>query len=105
MQLGEVGIEQIELDPTSRDDIPQVLRGLQHLYCTPELREEVFKILASVIPEEISADIARPGMELWKILVLGTLRLCLNWDYDRETWQCLPAVREPRKREALPSKV
>ena len=24
---------------------------------------------------------------------------------DWETWQCLSAVREPRKREALPSKV
>jgi IS5 family transposase len=83
MQLGELGIEQIELDPRSRDDVPQVLRGLQHLYCTPELREEVFEILASVVPEETNPEIGRPGMELWKILVLGTLRLSLNWDYDR----------------------
>ena len=83
MQLGEMGIEQIELDPRSRDDVPQVLRGLQHLYCTPEMREEVFEILASVVPEEINPEVGRPGMELWKILVLGTLRLSLNWDYDR----------------------
>ena len=83
MQLGELGIDRIELDPKSRDDVPQVLRGLQHLYCTPELRDEVFGILASVVPEKISPDIGRPGMELWKILVLGTLRLSLNWDYDR----------------------
>jgi hypothetical protein len=83
MQLGELGIDRIELDPKSRDDVPQVLRGLQHLYCTPELRDEVFEILASVVPEKISPDIGRPGMELWKILVLGTLRLSLNWDYDR----------------------
>jgi hypothetical protein len=83
MQLGELGIEQIELDSRSRDDVPQVLRGLQHLYCTPELRDEVFEILAAVVPEEINPAIGRPGMELWKILVLGTLRLSLNWDYDR----------------------
>ena len=25
----------------------------------------------------------RPGMEQWKILILGTLRLGLNTDYDR----------------------
>ncbi|MCD6581492.1 MAG: hypothetical protein J7K90_06785 [Desulfuromusa sp.] len=25
----------------------------------------------------------RPGMDLWKILILGVLRLNLNWDYDR----------------------
>jgi hypothetical protein len=83
MQLGEMGIEQIEFDSRSRDDVPQVLRGLQHLYCTPGLREEVFEILASVVPEETNPEIGRPGMELWKILVLGTLRLSLNWDYDR----------------------
>jgi len=47
------------------------------------LCDEVFEILASVVSEKISADIGRPGMELWKILVLGTLRLSLNWDYDR----------------------
>jgi hypothetical protein len=47
------------------------------------LRDEVFEILASVVPEEINPAIGRPGMELWKILVLGTLRLSLNWDYDR----------------------
>ncbi len=25
----------------------------------------------------------RPGMDLWKILILGTLRLNCNWDYDK----------------------
>ena len=25
----------------------------------------------------------RPGMELWKIFVLGIIRVNLNWDYDR----------------------
>ncbi len=83
MQFGEMRIDQIQLDPKSRDDIPQVLRGLQHLYCTPEIREEVFKILASVVPEDVDPEVGRPGMELWKILVLGTLRLSLNLDYDR----------------------
>jgi len=83
MQLGELRIAEIQLDPRSRDDIPQVLRGLQHLYCTPELREEIFEILASVVPEGIDPETGRPGMELWKILVLGVLRLSLNWDYDR----------------------
>ena len=43
--LGEASIAEGELDPGSRDDIPQLLRGLQHLYITPTLREEVFQIL------------------------------------------------------------
>ena len=25
----------------------------------------------------------RPGMDLWKILVMGTIRLNCNWDYDK----------------------
>ena len=33
-QFGEVNIADIQLDPKSRDDIPQLLRGLQHIYIT-----------------------------------------------------------------------
>ncbi len=32
MQIGEVDISQVKLDPKSRDDIPKILRGLQQLY-------------------------------------------------------------------------
>ena len=87
LQFGEQDIGAIELDPKSRDDIPQILRGLQYIYITAELRERVFVILQEVIPEGVegkaSPDTGRPGMEQWKILVLGVLRLGLNADYDR----------------------
>jgi len=82
-QLGEASIAEVELDPGSRDDIPQLLLGLQHLYITPTLREAVFQILDELIPEEVDRNTGRPGMALWRILVLGVLRLNLNWDYDR----------------------
>lgn len=83
MKLGEVNIADIAFDLRSRDEIPKLLMGLQHIWCTPELRERVFGILEKIVPEEISADTGRPGMELWKILVLGTIRLNCNWDYDK----------------------
>jgi len=89
LKFGEQDISAIELDSKSRDDIPRILRGLQYIYTTVELREEVFAILAEVLPEgtdgegKARADTGRPGMEQWKILVLGTLRLGLNADYDR----------------------
>ncbi len=41
MKLGELAIADIKLDSKSRDDIPQILRGLQHIYTTPELRREI----------------------------------------------------------------
>jgi hypothetical protein len=87
LQFGEVDIGAIVLDPKSRDDIPQLLRGLQHIYTNPELRARVFAILEEIVPAGVNgqADTStgRPGMEQWKILVLGVLRLGLNADYDR----------------------
>src|ERR1039457_5310203 len=91
LKLGEDDIAKIKLDPKSRDDIPQLLAGLQYIYTTPELRQAIFKILEEVVPCRVgsgkkgkaSTDKGRPGMEQWQILVLGVLRLGLNADYDR----------------------
>lgn len=82
-KLGSVDISRIKFDLSSRDEIPKLLMGLQYIYCTPEIREEVFKILEEIIPENTDKNNGRPGMELWKILVLGTIRLNCNWDYDK----------------------
>lgn len=86
--LGELPIGAIVLDPKSRDDIPKLLVGLQYIYVTPGLRDEVFAILQEVIPrhndgKKASHALGRPGMEQWKILVLGVVRLGLDADYDR----------------------
>ena len=83
LKMGETDIGSIEFDPRSRDEIPKLLRGLQHIYCTPELNEKVFAILENIVPKETDPNNGRPGMELWKILVLGTIRLICNWDYDK----------------------
>lgn len=90
MKLGELAIANIKFDPESRDDIPQILRGLQHIYTTPELRGEIFAILQEVLPErqiegktvKVDSNNGRPGMTQWQILVLRVLRLGLNADYD-----------------------
>jgi IS5 family transposase len=89
LQLGEVDIGAVELDFTSRDDIPRLLRGLQHIYTEDALREPIFAILAEVLPMRMDGDgpvsitTGRPGMTQWQMLVLGVLRLGLNADYDR----------------------
>ena len=83
IEFGEVTIPSIQLDLKSRDDIVQILLGLQHLYCDPTHREEIFRLLDQLIPSHVSRERGRPGMHLWQILVLGTLRLNLNCDYDR----------------------
>lgn len=89
IRMGETDIAAIKLNPKSRDDIPQLLKGLQYIYTTPGLRERVFAILEELLPEredgkgKVSAETGRPGMAQWKILVLGVVRLGLNADYDR----------------------
>ncbi len=73
MKLGELAIADIKLDTKSRDDIPQIIRGLQHIYTTPELRGAVFSILAEVLPEHqidekaVKADTnnGRTGITQW----------------------------------------
>jgi transposase, IS5 family len=87
--LDEIDIAAVQLDPRSRDDIPQLLRGLQHIYTEPALRERVFAILREILPKHangldlVDAKVGRPGMLQWRILVLGVMRLGLNADYDR----------------------
>lgn len=83
MKIGEVSIADIKFDLRSRDEIPKLLCGLQGIYCNREIREQVFKILKKIVPEDIDFDNGRLGMDLWRIFVLGTLRLCCNWDYDK----------------------
>ncbi|BBA35846.1 transposase IS4 family protein [Methylocaldum marinum] len=89
LKFGETDIAAIVLDPKSRDDIPQLLRGLQYIYTEVSLRQRVFAILEEMIPDRANGQgkanrqTGRPGMEQWKIRVLGVLRLGLDADYDR----------------------
>jgi IS5 family transposase len=91
LSLGETDISNVQLDVKSRDAIPQILRGLQYLYKDLDLRRQMFAILEEVVPDrpgegatrKVDTCTGQPGMEQWKILVLGSLRLGLNADYDR----------------------
>jgi hypothetical protein len=82
MEFWKKDIANIEFDLKSRDEIPKLLMGLQYIYRTPPVREKVFDVLKQIVPKQ-SHETGRPGMDLWKILVLGTLRLNCNWDYDK----------------------
>jgi len=83
MRIGEVAIDNITFDPHSRDEIPELLMGLQSICCNREIREQVFEVLMDLVPDDVDPNNGRSGMGLWKILVLGTLRLSCNWDYDK----------------------
>ena len=82
MEFWKKDIANIGFDLQSRDEIPKLLMGLQHIYRTAPIRKKVFEVLKQIVPKK-SQETGRPGMDLWKILVLGTLRLNCNWDYDK----------------------
>ena len=83
LKFGQVDIDKIEIDLQSRDEIPQLLLGLQCIYRDVFLRKKIFRLLESIVPENTSKTTGRPGMKLWEILVLGAIRLNCNFDYDK----------------------
>lgn len=82
-ELGDIDIAAIKLNPKSRDDMPALLEGLQHIYCDKELRFRLFALLEEHLAPHVSHDLGRPGMELWQILVMGVVMQGLNCDFDR----------------------
>lgn len=79
-ELGLTPIEEVEIPTNSRDELPPVLRALQHIYTDKDINREVFDILERRIK---ILKTGKEGMSLWEILVLGTVRLTLDSNYDR----------------------
>ena len=61
MKLGGIAISEIKINLKSRDDIPPLLLGLQHIYTNSALREAVFGILEANILTDIDPQNGRPG--------------------------------------------
>jgi transposase, IS5 family len=80
LKIGQTNIPNIKYDLSSRDEIPQLLIGLQVIYSDPPSQKAVLQAISESLAEKIDFHNGRPGMDLWKILVLGTLRLNCNWE-------------------------
>ena len=81
LSLGVVPIDKVEIEKKSRHQLPPVLTALQHIFTTPELNESVFKLLERKILSG-KKKTGRLGLSLWEILVLSSVRLSLDIDYD-----------------------
>ena len=83
--VGSIVLRSLRSGSTHRvaDEIIPILKGLQHIYSQPELRDELLDAVAQDVNGTSSADLGRPGMTYWSILVLGAVRLGCNFDYDR----------------------
>jgi hypothetical protein len=83
LQHGEIDIAKIQINPRSRDDIPAILKGLQRIYTQAATRAQLFALLEQSLAEKADPKVGRPGMELWRMFVLATLKQGLGCDFDR----------------------
>ena len=63
-KLGAISISEVKLPLKSRDELPPILMALQHIYATPELKEEVFRILEERVKK--ADEDQRKGVRYWR---------------------------------------
>jgi hypothetical protein len=80
--LGCPAVTQAVLNPNCRDRMIPILRALQHLYSRPQLRRQALDLIAKDVLGEADPDHGRPGLTLWQILVLASVRLGCDFTYD-----------------------
>lgn len=76
-------IERVQLNTGCRDEIIPILAALQYLYSNIPLRERVLELVASDVNKTTRDDIGREGFSYWEILVLASVRLGCDLDYDK----------------------
>ena len=82
MEFGETVIGEIHIEVKSRDNIPAVFKGIQHMHTYPQLHQRIFALLTEQISPGINLKMGRPNMNLWRVLVLVVLKQGFCCDYD-----------------------
>ncbi len=82
LQLDATPISQITLDIECRDPLIPILRGLQHLYSQPQIRNQALQLVADDVLQDADPDQGREGLTLWQVFVLAAVRLGANLTYD-----------------------
>lgn len=82
LSIDLVPISEVKIQDNKRDELAPILIALQYIFVTPELNQEVFRIMDEAILKG-KKKTGRTGMDLWHIIVLGVVRLGLDLNYDR----------------------
>ena len=80
--LGELKIEDTEVNLKSRDAFAKLILALKEIYTNKKYNTQIFNILENSILKN-KKKTGRSGMNLWQIFVLAQTRLGLNISYDR----------------------
>lgn len=76
-------IADLQLNLECRDEIVPILAGLQHVFQQSDLRLKLAKLIEADINEDSRSDLGREGFSYWQVVVLATVRLGCNLDYDK----------------------
>ena len=76
-------ISNVRLNLGCRDEIIPILAALKHIYAQPKLRDEILRAVAGDVNHDSSSERGRKGMDYWPIVVLASVRLGCNFNYDR----------------------
>lgn len=80
--LGITPINEVKFPLRSRDELPPVLKALQHIFITPVLNEKIFVLLENKLMAG-KKKTGRKGIDMWHILVLAVVRHALDTNWDR----------------------
>jgi hypothetical protein len=76
-------IENVELNLNCRDEIVPILVALQYIYSTPTVRDPILSLIVKDVNPDSRRDVGREGFDDWQVLVLASIRLGCNLDYDK----------------------
>jgi len=80
LSLGQIPIEEAQIDPKSKNSLNELLAALHAIYCDKRYNGQVFSLLEGHIGSK-KKKTGRNGMDLWCIFVLSQVRLCMNISY------------------------
>jgi IS5 family transposase len=84
MSIDAIPISQIEFDIFSRHEMVPILMALQHLYSNRvSAVQHICKLIREDIIDRQDERIGCTGLSYWEILVLASVRLGCNLDYDQ----------------------
>ena len=84
MTIGSVPIADIQFDVFCRHELVPILLALQHLYVNrKQTLEEICELIEQDIVCQQSPKLGCEGLTYWEILVLASLRLGCNLDFDQ----------------------
>jgi hypothetical protein len=84
MSIDAIPISQIEFDIFSRHEMVPILVALQHLYSNRvSAIQHICKLIREDIIDRQDETIGCTGLSYWEILILASVRLGCNLDYDQ----------------------